>query len=52
MLDGKLMGYVDRKIAQVLVNSLRQLKIAQKREEYTCIGKTLEIAYLPPSDGK
>jgi DNA-directed RNA polymerase I subunit RPA2 len=52
MLDGKLMGYVDRKIAQVLVNSLREIKITQNKtdERYSCVPKTMEIAYLPPSD--
>ena len=48
-LDGKLMGYLDPKLADQMVSSLRAIKIMQHKtdELYSCVPKTLEIAYLP-----
>lgn len=52
VLDGKLLGYVDPKIAPHLVNSLRAIKIISEKvnDDYKCVPKTLEIAYLAPSE--
>jgi len=52
LLDGKLMGYVDPKIAKKMVHSLRSLKIAQHKtdELYECVPQSLEIAFLPSSE--
>ena len=48
MLDGRLMGYVELKLAPSLVKSLRAIKIMQTNTDdlYDCVPKTLEIAYL------
>lgn len=52
LLDGKLMGYVDPKIAQDVVKNLRAIKIMQHKtdELYNCVPKTLEIAFLPSNE--
>lgn len=52
MLDGRLMGHVDPKLASDLVKNLRQIKIAQHHtdELYQCVPKTLEIAFLPTNE--
>ena len=49
MLDGKLLGYVDPKIAVQLVSKLRRLKIAQL-PEYDFLPKGLEVAFLPSEE--
>ena len=52
MLDGKVMGNVDPKHADTLVESLRKIKIQQQYQSKKlegCVPKTLEIAYLLPS---
>ena len=51
MLDGILLGYIDNKLADQLVKSLRALKIQQLNSNpmYESVPKTLEVAYLPPS---
>ena len=48
MLDGKLMGYVNPKLAPFLVKSLRAIKIVQNKTDdlMECVPKTMEIAYL------
>ena len=53
-LDGKLMGYIDPKMANHLVSSLRAIKIMQHKTDdlYSCVPKTLEIAYLPSSQSQ
>jgi len=52
MLDGKLMGVVDPKLASHLVNQLRAIKIREtpKEDLHTCVPKTIEIAFLPSSE--
>jgi hypothetical protein len=54
MLDGKLLGYVDPKISHQVVNQLRAIKCrkakdSKEEELYSCVPKTLEIAFLPPN---
>lgn len=54
ILDGKLLGGVDPKMAHIMVNQLRALKCrkgktSKDEELYTCVPKTLEIAFLPPT---
>jgi DNA-directed RNA polymerase I subunit RPA2 len=51
MLDGKLMGYVDPKVAPYLVKSLRAIKIIQNKadELHACVPKTMEIAFMASS---
>ena len=48
MLDGKLMGYVEPKLAPYLVKSLRAIKIIQNKadDEINCVPKTMEIAFM------
>ena len=52
MLDGRLMGHIDPKLASDLVKNLRSIKIAQHHtdELYQCVHKTLEIAFLPSNE--
>lgn len=49
MLDGKLLGYIDPKIANHFVNQLRAIKVKDNsgNELYQCIPKSLEIAFMP-----
>ena len=49
MLDGKLLGYVDPKIAVSFVTKLRRLKIAQL-PEYSWLPRGLEVAFLPSEE--
>lgn len=52
LLDGKLMGSVDPKIAIELVKNLRAIKITQHKTDdlYECVPKTMEIAFLPSNE--
>ena len=52
VLDGKLMGSVDPKIATELVRNLRAIKIMQHKTDdlYGCVPKTMEIAFLPSNE--
>ena len=48
MLDGKILGYVNPKIAPYLVKSLRAIKILQNKadDEVSYVPKTMEIAFM------
>ena len=51
MLDGKIMGYVNPKLAPYLVKALRAIKIIQNKadEDVSCVPKTIEIAFMESS---
>lgn len=49
VLDGMVMGYLEPKLANNFVKSLRAIKIQQNKADplHGCVPMTLEIAYLP-----
>ncbi len=48
VLDGKLLGYIDPNKTIKFVKKLREYKINKdSNEEYKCVSKTMEIAFLP-----
>jgi hypothetical protein len=48
VLDGKLLGYLDPNKTIKFVKKLREYKINKdSNEEYKCVSKTMEIAFLP-----